>query len=985
VIQKRRFARSCLRPALLAACIAACSARGGKPQAPRPVSSTEAEAPPPLSPARWAFTDKIGAIFDEATPESPLPRVEPAIVDGARVLLEAGIVVGSARHADRFAGFRSLPERLGGGYLLWSQDRLYLAKEFLGTARAIADVGATGGARSWFSSILLRTPEGIFTIDPRAPSFSLRRVAVPGIADGIASGDRRGVRLDLLSRASYTVDGGATWTAVLASKPLLVHALREGPSGEIILEADDAQFVLGQSGSFVREDRTKKPKEASDDAAPDVRPRTSRELPGDALAEAVAGGALLPGGRMLVAHGGGALMLATRTALTIVGTDLPSLDPRLSHCQAVFAGSPAAALACVAETGAFFLALDSSLARPALEATFPEGGGGFFGGPRARLAYDGRCGPARPATNDVAAEAPAPSEPPDGSDELPHDDDARVCVRAAPSHWIERRIGGDDARHLYRWVPGDDGDVTALVLASAPSSSRSGVLGTTREGVRVVRVDPSDPALGGGAFPAVPPPASDGAHRSVDVDFWQDERGDVRGWVVLPSEGEKLDLAKGAQGPAHRLLPVITRSGGRAAGVRISAAGQVTLFPLPKDVVEVLMGGLFGLAMATREQESRWYETTDGGASWTEVAGPPTGALEAATDEGTPHACSPIGCAWGAGIVRLGWGGPPPVSAPESSDVPGAPHRRALNLACRFDGPPPWPGPSARGTETPLVGLLVPGPKLAELPEPSWAGEVLPPFDPASLPRKLPVHQVLRAGAAEIMPVLGLGAHAEVDALVVIDEHRLRASARGPAAPARFDAPTRFAVAADLPGGSLAFLDAERGAVWLARGDATTTAVNLERAPDVSRMRFTLAQRIAPGSGLALAASSTTAGDLVAGDLDLARADVGPLASLGRLDQLTEGACPRASHRLVIDLPLMLRMTWTGNEKPFETSTTVAALVDAGGGAVCVEAVTASIRRDGGGPAVLRARLGARGAASVWAEGRVMRGVCSLDQSDRKR
>jgi hypothetical protein len=80
-----------------------------------------------------------------------------------------------------------------------------------------------------------------------------------------------------------------------------------------------------------------------------------------------------------------------------------------------------------------------------------------------------------------------------------------------------------------------------------------------------------------------------------------------------------------------------------------------------------------------------------------------------------------------------------------------------------------------------------------------------------------------------------------------------------------------------------------------------------------------------------------------------------------------------------------VRMTWTGKEKPLETSTTVAGLIDAGGGAVCVEAVTASIRKENGGPAVLRARLGAGGTASVWAEGRMVRGVCSLDQSDGKR
>src|SRR5262249_52241112 len=151
------------------------------------------------------------------------------------------------------------------------------------------------------------------------------------------------------------------------------------------------------------------------------------------------------------------------------------------------------------------------------------------------------------------------------------------------------------ARHLYRWIPGDGGTVTALVLTGGETKSKGeekdgGAPGVDKkkdkdspsppgEGVRVIRVDGGDPSLGGGAFPAVPPPQKEGAHRNADVDFWQDDEGAIRGWILLPAEGEepqKVAAPTSAQGPAHRLLPVASRRGGRAAGVRIDASGHLT-------------------------------------------------------------------------------------------------------------------------------------------------------------------------------------------------------------------------------------------------------------------------------------------------------------------------------------------------------------------------------------------------------------------------
>ncbi len=107
--------------------------------------------------------------------------------------------------------------------------------------------------------------------------------------------------------------------------------------------------------------------------------------------------------------------------------------------------------------------LDGPLTRPLLEATFPSGGG-FFAGPRGRLARDGGCGPERPASTDLGPgtvktpepseeganpQAPEPAPPPD----TVHDEDARVCVRVSRSHWIGHRLRGDDVRRLYSGCP----------------------------------------------------------------------------------------------------------------------------------------------------------------------------------------------------------------------------------------------------------------------------------------------------------------------------------------------------------------------------------------------------------------------------------------------------------------------------------------------------------------------------------------------------
>src|SRR5262249_13744128 len=136
------------------------------------------------------------------------------------------------------------------GFLVWSDSNLYRAKELLGALSPVADVGATGGARPWLTGALLRTPLGMFALDPGSPAP--RRAAFPGIADALAIDARRAVRLDILGRASFTTDGGTSWTDVLATRGVVVNALSETASGDLLLTAagSKGRFILGANGAI---------------------------------------------------------------------------------------------------------------------------------------------------------------------------------------------------------------------------------------------------------------------------------------------------------------------------------------------------------------------------------------------------------------------------------------------------------------------------------------------------------------------------------------------------------------------------------------------------------------------------------------------------------------------------------------------------------------------------------------------------------------
>lgn len=1152
---------------LAALAIGACAAPAADRGAGRAGGSSAKAAPvaPMLSPARYLFTDRLGVMFDEAGLAPTLPGPEPAIIDGVRFLVDHGAALATAPAVERLTGFRSLPARLGGGYVIWSAARVYRAESFLGELKPIADVGGSAGARPFLRSILLRTEAGVLSVDPT--SLAVQREATPGLAEAMALDARRAVRVDALGRGSFTVDGGATWTDVLEKLSVHVTSIREGPLGELLLAGPTGapNLRFGKEGDV---DKVRDPPRTSAwmsearTSAPLLTafPASSRSLPGEILAQAVVAGALLPPGAtpsgatppdlaaplpgqgsILVARENGLRLLSVATALPIADADLLNVDEKFGRCQAFSqldaartstaaagraSGRPSLSVLalCAQDAAGEVLDVRDALSRPRLEITFPEAGS-YVEGPHGRLGFTGRCGPMPPSGVDLGAGTPRPGEtpeedpqgsltaasisppPPDEpiTPDLPPADDARFCVRLSADHWIERRLRGEDARHLYRWIPGEDGKVTALLLGrdderpqgaakdSATDSATDSVKDRVKdrvkaagikepsvigEGVRVITVEPDDPALAGGAFPAVPAAQKEPPYQSVDADFWQDEDGSIRGWVRLPAEGETTKVEATAQGPAMRLLRVQTRRGGRTAGVRIDELGRVTQFALPDGTTEVVSGGRFGLAMAVKDEAPTYFETTDGGRTWTPVEGPPIGRIEPPSDDSAPFGCSPIGCTWASGMVRLGWGGPLPRPRPSAAAAPvftpaANPLMRGpkpLQVTCHLDtDAPPWandaprdlapprsPGPppkgsgvappiaggaagavrrppprpdrSALGPTRPAPRPAVSPPKQGKAPMPrplsgasgekprpenpsltalpgspplpislrlrgssslgalaahTWSGDVWLPFQPGAAPRHLSVNDpTLTSPLGSAIPILDASPRAPVDLLLLIDKHRFRVGAPGRSF-LPFDVQSSITVAADAPDGLLIALDADKGVIWISRGDATTVAIRLVRVPDAARTRLTLARRL-DGRGLSLIGYSTSTGDVFAGNLDLGRAEIGPLIALGRLESIAEaerGACQgiKATHRFLAEVPSALTILGKNSRSLFDAQVTGTLLLEGNGERLCASGFEVGLSNLGKGSATdLTATFGKALNAAVRSGSRGAPGSCSL-------
>lgn len=571
--------------------------------------------------------------------EEALDRV---MTGGARLELSPdGEVLASAWEPDEatsgqsggaLRGALALPPRLGGGFLHWSQDRVFWSKEFTGPLESVTLPRGSApilGIRSGLGHAIVITDAGPLVIAPgdrRASALS-----EPAIADLAAVDEKRALSLDVFGRAATTIDAGKTWRNEGEGAGVLARAITVGPK-DLWLDTWLGRVPIGPDGA--RGEPAPASRAVDVSKAFQLVFQGTRGSPRDdlrwalrdtsPLQSAVFAGVTLPDGSAIAAaHGGVARVdLATGRASPVVTEWIPqglSCEPLRVDDALLFV--------CVWDPyqgfGGYVL---RSVAGepPVVEKAFTDDGY-YVADDHGAVGYVGSC-QAKPRLQD-------PNEVTrDDGDIQPK---PVICLRRGPGDWAELRVEVEPETTLLGWIPGKDGTAAAMILRTAPDRlpepvgsrarwSRRGdvrVLFVYQElaGFRWSRPSWKPYAYGRSApsmfidkrFHLLPAPGGGAA---------------VEGWVT---QGESFDLHDRAK-----------------AGVSIGTDGVPTVHPLPPLPSAVSGTGDFGVTITL---DGGIYETRDHGRTW-RFAGPSPVAPSI-----LPGICSAIGCALPA-VTRVGWG-----------------------------------------------------------------------------------------------------------------------------------------------------------------------------------------------------------------------------------------------------------------------------------------------------------------------------------------
>lgn len=881
------------------------------------------------------MTGWVGVIFDEGSKAPVVPRAEPALVGGQRLLLDNGFWVSSAKDSTRVSSFQSLPAYLGGGFFFSSADRFYTAESFLGPLKLVAEIGEVGRVRNWLQGIWLQAPRGSTVLEPQSGALFL--LGEPFVADAVAVDAQRAARLDVFGRAEVTTDAGHTWTDLLETKGFVTTSLTPTPRGvELTGARQTAEWLLSSKGlePLSVDDSASRYGSPYGSGLLDLGSRLSRfsefpssfegplvDAPQRVLAPPLLGraavfGALLPSGHALVVENGVLYLVSTQTGMVLEEAPIANASQNLLDCEPAVVGDDIL-LACNHEGGAHVLRVAANL-DVRLEATFHRTGR-FSQGLGARFGFEGACGNAPPtihdfsyavSSNDSAEDefqpygAPAPTTV--GIRDLGDADVARFCQRLPDGHWIEHTLHGKGASQLYLWLPGDNGAATALLLLKpgeplAVEASR---------GVTLVTVNPNDPALKGALFPDPLWPPARTIKRHIERTFRLDAQGTlVQGWlkVARGSGPDLLNIMAGDedeeedtddQGPTivdgspTRLLPVSVARGGVAEGVQIDAHGKLRRASLP-NATEVVYQAHLALAKVEKEGVVSTWESTDYGMSFHEVQGPPTSEIRAEAGTEEVYGCGPVGCTFGEGVVRVGWGGPAPekpADMEEDASLGASELPPPFQLVCTLRASAPLDQAGA-----PTLSLVSdPDAERGGADERSWSSEVFLPFASAARPSKVTINDPTLGSASGVLaPFWPLGQRTpglyalSGDRAVVVSggkAHTLEATGLG-----------AVTSALELKDGATLVLDGDQGVAWLANEKSVQPVLAVVRGQGSLPNRFFLG-RDAAGNPLVVGVSMIS-GELFSAPLDLTRGVVGRPTARGSLRKLAlpgSDACKNA-------------------------------------------------------------------------------------------
>lgn len=647
--------------------------------APRlPAAGSRASAPP-AAPATTA-SRFVHALPDAAFWVTHDDALDWIVAAGARLeLTPSGQVLRAAWEEDRSGGGEVIvgsiaaPAAQGGGFVHWTKSRLLRSSSFTGPVELLAAPSEEiRGVRPGLAGLWVITDAG-----PRELVDGGRRLgpfAEPGLADVVAAGPERAIRLDVFGRAAATFDSGRAWIDLTPFAGIAARGVN-ADDGELGLETWQGRFVVGPQGKLA-------PVEASSRVVPAKpfqiawkgtradRPASTfdyREL--SPLQAAVMSGAAVGDGTAFGVTEGTLARVELATG-RLVSASRDGLESGL-ECQALPADGDVL-VACVwnrFQAGGGYLLRSRGGALPVVERAFTEDGT-FVADDDGGLGFTGACA-VKPRLED-------PDDPNGRQDGFEPNLGPTLCVRRAAERpgdaatWIERTVEVPKETTLAAWIPRRDGTATALLIGGAALPDPAGAARAKDQGgVRVVRVDRAVEGFRWKA-PGSMQMARDGG-RTIDQRFTARADGSIDAWLG-PAE----------EGPTPIWL-----------SVTVARDGTATAHPLPPEVAAMQVTGAFGAAISERGD---LFETLDHGRTWRAAGRSPLPPSAASTG-----GCSALGCALGP-LVRLGWGeaagltvGVTGVIDP-SSAVPSAPLPRIL---CRPAGSPhpevpPAPLPAAQ-------------------------------------------------------------------------------------------------------------------------------------------------------------------------------------------------------------------------------------------------------------------------------------------------